>query len=307
MARSVPGGYCSAFTERHRGGAARSGTSTCYARRVPSGTDKELAALDLEYTRFNAAKTVGDARPSAFTVARAGPLRVAIDTARDGAYYNRVVGLTMDGLPFLDEALDLLRDRPRRRVDIDAAADERVGAALRERGFEATERLVWLIGAARLGESAQTVVQLPFDERDRIRPLLELDGAIDDALWAARRDFLCTEDFQFHVIEAAWEEGPEASEAVGRADGRQIISMATSFNCAHGTVLGNAFTRPAFRGRGCQAALLTARLADAHGRGAKHVLVDVAPDTTSHRNCVVSGFRTRCEQVWWEAGAATGA
>ena len=244
-----------------------------------------LTRLDVEYARFNALKTVNDGRPSLFRVIPLGPLTVTRDPNRGDSYYQRVLGLTEESLPRLDDALEALRSAPAVRLDVEESASETVRSALRERGFAPAHRLTWLVAEAESGETPANVLRLSPGEVDRVRPLLELEGSIDPEIWTARREHHCTETFRTFAVES---EGA-------------LVSMATTFAGEHGTVLGNAFTHPDHRGRGYQSDLLVARLADAHSIGRDHVLTDVEPDTTSHRNAIRRGFRLLHEQAVWES------
>ncbi len=59
----------------------------------------------------------------------------------------------------------------------------------------------------------------------------------------------------------------------------------------------SASTRPAFRGRGVQTALLHARLAAALGAGCDLAMVHTAPGSASQRNVERLGFRLAYTRV----------
>ena len=103
-------------------------------------------------------------------------------------------------------------------------------------------------------------------------------------MWEERCRHLCTDTFRFFAV---WRDG-------------RPVALATTFLGELGAVLGNAYTREDDRGRGLHRALLAARLADAARRGIPHVVTDVEPDTTSHRNCERAGFTVVREQEIWE-------
>ncbi len=250
---------------------------------------------------------MGDPRPSTFAIHHDGPLTVTVDGNRDGAYSNRILGLTLEALPWLDEALVRLAGRPAGRIDVDHPAPEALSAALTARGFVPAGRLSWLAaetraglpsGAAQVGlssvaagqrvEAEPRVIRLGVGDRGRLREVLELDGPIDDALWAAREVHQCTDLFRAFAIEG---EGG-------------LAALATTFMGEHGVLLGNAFTREKARGRGFQRALLRARLADAAALGVGRVYTDVEPDTTSLRNVLRAGFALVREQEVWERATA---
>ena len=64
-------------------------------------------------------------------------------------------------------------------------------------------------------------------------------------------------------------------------------------------VLAGASTRPAFRRRGAQLALLAARLRDAHAAGCDLALMCARPGSASHRNAERHGFRVAYTRVKW--------
>ncbi len=64
-------------------------------------------------------------------------------------------------------------------------------------------------------------------------------------------------------------------------------------------VLAGASTRPAFRRRGAQLALLAARLRDAHDAGCDLALMCARPGSASHRNAERHGFRVAYTRVKW--------
>ncbi len=64
-------------------------------------------------------------------------------------------------------------------------------------------------------------------------------------------------------------------------------------------VLAGASTRPAFRRRGAQLALLAARLRDALAAGCDLAMMCARPDSASHRNAERHGFRVAYTRVKW--------
>lgn len=63
-------------------------------------------------------------------------------------------------------------------------------------------------------------------------------------------------------------------------------------------ILGSAFTVPDWRGQGCELQLLHARRRLTPGT----LFVDVAPDSTSYRNCVRAGFSDLQTRLVWTRG-----
>lgn len=64
-------------------------------------------------------------------------------------------------------------------------------------------------------------------------------------------------------------------------------------------VLAGASTRPAWRRRGAQTALLAARLRDARRQGCELAMICARPGSASHRNAQRRGFRVAYTRVKW--------
>lgn len=63
--------------------------------------------------------------------------------------------------------------------------------------------------------------------------------------------------------------------------------------------MANARTVPAFRGRGCQTALLYRRIADAAIMGCDLLVSQCSPGTPSQRNQLRAGFHIAGSKAWW--------
>lgn len=76
---------------------------------------------------------------------------------------------------------------------------------------------------------------------------------------------------------------------------------ATGVLAIHGGValLAGAKSRPAFRRRGAQTALLSARLRHAHDAGCFLAMVCTRPGSDSHRNAERRGFRVAYTRIKW--------
>jgi GNAT superfamily N-acetyltransferase len=70
-------------------------------------------------------------------------------------------------------------------------------------------------------------------------------------------------------------------------------------------LLAGASTRPDFRRRGAQLALLAARLRDAHADGCDLALMCARPGSASHRNAERHGFRVAYTRVKWRLRRAS--
>ncbi|WP_374954637.1 hypothetical protein [Paenibacillus sp. AR247] len=63
--------------------------------------------------------------------------------------------------------------------------------------------------------------------------------------------------------------------------------------------LANDYTLPAFRGRGCQTALIRHRLSEAKRTGLSIVYTDVEFGSPSHNHMLVQGFRHVYTNSFW--------
>lgn len=239
-------------------------------------TTADIDEIEIEYARFNAMKTVSSLAPSQFEDARMGGLDVTRDPARNDGYYNRILGLDIDTIPLVDDALSFIGSGPV-RVDL-ASSSLQIEQELARRHFVRGESFVWLhatrkrtAATADDADLSSTVVELRPDDAPALRTLLEVEGAIDDAIWRAKQDFLFCDAFRWFAIKR----------------GPTLVAAASLWLAKHSAVFGSAFTLPEHRGAGHQRSLIHAR-----SRATElQLLVDVEPDSTSHRNCKRSGFQ----------------
>ncbi len=249
--------------------------------------------LDLAYARFNAMRTLGDERPSAFRLERIGALDVTVDPARQSSYSNRVVGLTAASLRDLDAALARLPDTSV-RVEVEAEAETRgVLAALSERGFEKSVDLLWLDGdpsklaAEPVLPSGARIERWQHDRAGEYLDLLARSGVeIPEQVRDLRRQHYVTDTFRTFVA---------------TMDGTPV-AWSTLF--VHGALglLGNAMTLEGHERQGLHLSLLHARLRDAANLGLSWLASDVLPNTTSQRNCERAGLRPLVTLGLYERG-----
>lgn len=249
-----------------------------------------LRKLELAYLRFNAARTLGDARPSEFQVARFGDVVATWDRARNDSYYNRIVGLTAAALGELDPVLHRYAEEgavPRVVVDAEEASDA-LSEALTEHGFEPILTLSYL-------DAEPGTLELrppsPFGEDTRIERwgpahadrFLGLLGA-EAPMLELRRQYYCTDHFRTYV--ALVEDEPAA--------------WATMYVHDNMGTMANAMTYEAFQRRGLHQSLLRQRLDDAKRLGLEWVVTDVLPASTSGRNCERAGLDPLTTTTHWE-------
>jgi hypothetical protein len=245
--------------------------------------------FEVDYARFNALKTLETSAPSRFEHTLFGDLVVTRDLARPDSYYNRILGLGARPTPNLDRAISWIQDgaAPGSGVRVDVEAQNGAADTLRGLGFEHVDTLIWL-HADPIGRVKESDLAKPDSGRARLlttadwsvlRRLLEEHGPVADVIWRDKRKYLCTKSFRWFGI----------------FEDDQLVSAASSWVTGSIAILGSAFTVPDWRGRGYQRQLLDTRRRVTPGR----LFVDVAPESTSYRNCVLAGFIDFCHrQVW---------
>lgn len=111
----------------------------------------------------------------------------------------------------------------------------------------------------------------------------EVDAAAHDLAIASTRHQARVEDARFYL--ARVDGAPAAAAALLLFDGVAYLA--------------NASTLPAFRGRGCQTALIQRRLADAAAAGFRRAAVIVEWASRSHANVTRAGFRPAYTKAIW--------
>jgi GNAT superfamily N-acetyltransferase len=204
-----------------------------------------------------------------------------------GSPLNRAVGLGMSGPVSADELArieELFQARGEAaRVELCPLADPCLLRLLNQREYRLTEfKNTWVrrLGAGETFPASDVEVKVadPEDSELWIRTVAQGFKGHD----ALTPGDLVIPTPNYHMPSAtcflAWVDGEAAGGGV----------MATYEGLA---ALFSASTRPAFRGRGAQTALLHARLAAAVAAGCDLALVHTTPGTASQRNVERAGFR----------------
>jgi GNAT superfamily N-acetyltransferase len=133
-------------------------------------------------------------------------------------------------------------------------------------------------------------------------PVRVIDPAQEGAAWT-------------DAVADGWSETPEVvpfvrdiGEVYGHTTGARCFAVEIEGVIAAGGVLAvhdgvallaGASTRPAFRRRGAQQALLDARLRRAHAEGCTLAMMCAQPGSASHRNAERQGFRVAYTRIKW--------
>lgn len=246
---------------------------------VDASVVARINACDAAFTGYNSRRTfrLEDGRFERREFGRAIAVR---DSTRDDSYYNRIIGLGAGDLDDLDAMVAFHRD-VNRACTVTLTPDRATPAvlvALAERGFV-------LQGTDTVFTRRCTSGALPAAAKhiSRATPA-ELDRVID--LWTSADDPVPAE---VRAKRAAAQFAAEFPIYVVRID-EQVVSMAAMFISDGIAWLGNAGTAPAYRGRGCQLALLAHRIAEAARLGCDWAVSDAEFGSISHRNILRAGL-----------------
>jgi len=110
-----------------------------------------------------------------------------------------------------------------------------------------------------------------------------------------------------HIYEQVWGDGTAIRVLVGHPQFRCYLALVEDVPAALGVLhvangigsMANALTVPAFRGRGCQTALLYRRIRDAVQAGCNLLVSQCMPGVTSQNNQVRVGFQIAGSKAWW--------
>lgn len=213
--------------------------------------------------------------------------------AENGSPMNKVVGLGFAGVPdaaALDEVEAALFDCGTTvQVELSTLADPAVAAVLSDRGYQ-------LAGFENVLGRSLTTVEPPAPRGIDVHRSTDIDEWVDVVVEGfAHPDeegAPSPEEFPRDVIDRAERDFEQAGAIayVAMCDG--ALAGGGSIRLTDGIAqLTGAATAPAFRRRGVQAALLTARLYDAATAGCEIAVVTTAPGSTSQRNAQGKGFQ----------------
>lgn len=211
---------------------------------------------------------------------------------------NRVIGLTAGDEGVLDDILSWYRDHGMRcRVDIAPFAHSQdLLACLAERGLYPSGFQTVLYGVPRSGAYSPPegviVVQVGTGLDPAVRdPFVDLRlkmSDVSEADWAFWKGITEAE-----YSAAGWRCYVASVGGTPAGIGALYVCDGVGSLAADGTLV-------AYRGRGCQTALLRARIADAAAAGCELVAAQAEPGSVSQRNIERAGLRTAYTRVIWE-------
>lgn len=205
----------------------------------------------------------------------------------------KVVGLGFGGVPTDAELDEIERDYARRgapvQVELSNLADPRIGALLTGRGY----RLVSfenVLGTPPATEPGVPGVRVDKAGADELQAWI--DVVVDGFAHPDAEGVPSHEEFPRDVLAAAVRDMVAAGAVTYLARCQDTIAGGASMRLTDGVAqLTGAATAPAFRRRGVQSALLSARLSDAHAAGADIAVVTTSPGSRSQQNVQRKGFQ----------------
>lgn len=239
-------------------------------------------AVDPAFTRIN--NRLSLVRTGGFSEQRFGSARAFQDVRKPkSTYYNRVVGLGEQDIPFLEEIESWYR-----QAGIDCVVSlpphlqtTVVLDALRERNFWfwAADHVFYMRPEDHEPLSAPADVDVRLVTSSNAAALFDLMRAtgstIEDDVLPGVADLYCQAPMEFYI---AFVDG-------------QPVAMASVFFSEGVAWFNNAVTARDFRGQGCHTALLKVRIAAAQAKHCALIISDTEFGGASHRNLVRCGFQ----------------
>lgn len=250
---------------------------------------EQIESIETELTILNAKRSL-TATPRQLEVHHVGDcilLRDRTDPA--SPYYNRVKRFGSESVDLLEE---LLQAYPEAAPCFDIAPhrmNERAAGALIGKGYLPIEQLTFMAARPRSrGAEAETldIELVTGSNAEAFIEWIRLSSgghAYGQALIDRVKSFFHRPDFLNFML----------------AIGGEPAAMGSLFLSGRAGYVANDYTFPAFRGRGCQTALLKHRLSIACERGLEAVYTDVEFGTVSHSNMERVGFRTVFMNTFW--------
>jgi len=244
------------------------------------------------YFHFNNLRTLSTDLASQLSVIETSSYTSYIDRTR--RYDNQILIHNVDNINDIDAVLRQYSDGHSPEISIEPLAKTKeVSSWLTKRGFSSVFEHEFLqlhssdYVATEKRPNNITVERWGQESVDTFLELLKTSGLVcSNDLWSLKRSLYCTDVFRCYVASV---------------DGTPC-AWATSYLEGKYAVLANAYTQEAYRSRGCQTALLRARIEDAMGLGVRELLTDVMPNSTSSHNCKSVGFVSVGVRTVWGRG-----
>jgi GNAT superfamily N-acetyltransferase len=256
--------------------------STTLAERIER-VETQLIAAATEAARHRAGA-------AAFVIPVAGG---AACFAEVGSPMNKIVGLGFGGVPPGDALDEIERAFAARgvatHVELSNLADPAIGAALTGRGYQLVS-FENVLGRS-LDDDLQAVLPSGVEARLSDDRAAWLEVVVDGFAHPDTEGVPSHEDFPREIVENAERDVEQAGATPYLAFCDGAVAGGGSMRISEGVAqLTGAATSPAYRRRGVQTALLSARLADAVRAGCDIAVVTTQPGSKSQQNVQRRGF-----------------
>lgn len=248
-----------------------------------------IEQMELKLTEWNAIRSLVPSPRQLEVVRRGSSILLRDRSAPDSMYYNRIKGLGPQDLPDIDE---LLGHYPNGAPCLDITPNhmtEEVSRTLSINGYIPAEQLVFMVAHTSNGCEGAPGFQIKrVTEQDAEEFIRWIERSMDGM------------EISSEIIERtkAYFYSPHFLNYMIRIDGNPA-AMGSLFLHGEEGYIANDYTFEAYRGRGCQMALLKRRLEDAASLGVTDVYTDVVFGSASHNNMEKAGFRTAFLNTFW--------
>lgn len=232
------------------------------------------------YFIFNNQRTLSTRSPSELSISETEECSIFVDKTR--RYDNQMVIHNACTPEKLEEHLGLFHRGCWPEIAIEPQANTpEIQTWLSNRGFSPAYNHEFLELQTSNYQPSASIPELVSIERwdhskvDEFLALLKTSGLeCTDDIWNDKRSLYCTDTFRGYIA---------------TIDGKPC-AWATSYLHNDQAILANAYTQESHRHKGCQTALLRARIEEAISLGIQVLLTDVMPNSTSSKNCKSVGF-----------------
>lgn len=244
----------------------------------------EIEAMELALTKLNAKRALSETE-KALSITTLGNCQLLMDeVSPTSIYYNRVKGF---GSQDLDKLESIMAHYSTKRIKpsfdlTPKGLNDQVCGALMNLGYVAAEQLVFMARNAYPIEADDADLKVEqvtsADAQDYVRLIIASNGGMDisQGVIKGKAEFFCRQDFINYRV---------------YCDG-EVAGLGSLFISGNKGYIANDFTFEAFRGRGCQKALLKHRINHAAQLGLETIYTDVEFGSASHENMVRMGFET---------------
>jgi hypothetical protein len=251
--------------------------------------DKRVQDVYRSYFNFNKQRTLSTDLPSELSVTDEDGCTIFVDKTR--RYDNQIVIRDFIKPERLETHLHRFQDGCSPDISIEPQANSiELEEWLSNCGYAPAYEHEFLqlsassYVAPKVTTESVTVERWGQNHVDDFLALLKTSGlTCTDEVWRKKRSLYCSDTFRCFVA---------------KVDGKPC-AWATSFIENGHAILANAYTQESHRAKGCQTALLRARIEDANELDVQMFLTDVLPHTTSSKNCKSIGFTSvGIRSVW---------